>query len=83
MTVQELKKIIKNLPNDMKITLEGDKEIYSQLVGFSTTAIYIPETTWYGNAYSPNWTAEDSCMSNDEWEKVKKNERSLLFFINP
>ena len=31
----------------------------------------IPETTWYGEVYSTDYTADDNCMEEDEWERLK------------
>ena len=34
---------------------------------------YIPETTWYGNVYDPDFSAEDNGLEEEEWEELKAN----------
>lgn len=80
MTVKELKESIENLPDDMEIILQKDSEGngYSPLSGADPDAVYIAETTWYGDVYDVNWTADDACMSEEEWEMIKSKPRVLI-----
>lgn len=80
MTVKELKNLIKNLPDDMEVILQKDEEGngYSPLSDSTTDAVYVPEKTWCGEVYNPNWSAEDVCLEEDEWEEFKKRDRVLV-----
>jgi len=80
MNVKELKESIKDLPDDMEVILQKDAEGngYSPLWGADPDAVYIPETTWYGNVYSMDWSADDAYMEEKEWEELKKKPRALI-----
>jgi len=82
MTVKELKEELKNLPDDMEVILQKDSEGngYSPLDGVDPDAVYIPETTWYGEVYSMDWSADDACMEDEEWEEIKKKPRALILY---
>jgi len=80
MTVKELKNYIENLPDDMEVILQHDSEGngYSPLSQANFEARYMPETTWNGDVYFDEWTAEDNCMTDYEYEELKKNPRALI-----
>lgn len=80
MNVGKLKEILKHLPDDMEVIIQKDAEgnDYSPLSDYDADAVYIPETTWYGNVYSMEWTADDACMSDEEWDEIKSKPRSLI-----
>ncbi|HKJ34277.1 MAG TPA: hypothetical protein VJ945_01415 [Flavobacteriaceae bacterium] len=80
MTVKELKETIANLPDEMEVVLQKDSEGngFSPLYGADSDAVYIAKTTWYGDVYSMDWTADDACMTDEEWEKIKSKPRTLI-----
>ena len=80
MNVKELKEIIANLPDDMEVILQKDGEGngYSPLSGGDSNAIYIPETTWYGDVYEFTWSSDDAGLDDEEWEDIKKNTPKAL-----
>lgn len=80
MTVKDLKEAIIDLPDDMEVILQKDAEGngYSPLYGVSSNAVYIPETTWHGEFWWANWSADDACMSDEEWKEVKLKSRALV-----
>jgi hypothetical protein len=82
MTVKELKEAIANLPDEMEVVLQKDSEGngYSPLAGTNPEAVYIAETTWYGDVYSMDWTSDDACMSDEEWEDIKSKPRTLILY---
>lgn len=82
MTVKELKELIVNLPDDMEVILQKDSEGngYGPLDGVNSNGIYIPIDVRTGDVYSAEWSAEDVCMSNEEWEAIKSNSRSLILY---
>jgi hypothetical protein len=80
MTVKELKEAIANLPDDMEVILQKDAEGngYSPMEGADPDAIYFEETTWSGEVFSTKWTAEEACMTSEEWAYAKKRPRVLI-----
>lgn len=82
MNVKELKEAIKNLPDEMEVVLVKDSEgnDYSPLSDVNHNVVYIPKTTWYGEVYSMDWTAEDACMTEKEWEELKLKPRTLILY---
>lgn len=82
MTVKELKEAIANLPDEMEVVLQKDSEGngYSPLAGADHDAVYIPDSTWSGDVYSMEWTADDACMSDEEWEEIKSKPRTLILY---
>lgn len=82
MKVSELIEALKDLPPEMEVILQKDAEGngYSPLSGVDPDAIYMEETSWSGEVWSTNWTAEDACMDDDEWESFKKQPRCLILY---
>jgi hypothetical protein len=82
MNVKELKKLISNLPDEMEVVLQKDAEGngYSPLSGADSNAVYIAETTWCGDVYSMEWSADDACMSDEQWENIKAKPRTLILY---
>ena len=82
MNVRELKEVIANLPDDMEVVLQKDSEGngYIPLEGADSNAVYIPDSTWSGDVYDMNWTANDACMTNEEWEEIKTLPRTLILY---
>lgn len=78
MTVKELKEAIANLPDEMEVVLQKDSDGYSPLSDVDPDAVYIPDSTWSGDVYSMDWTADDACMSDEEWEEIKSKPRTLI-----
>lgn len=80
MTVKELKEAIATLPDGMEVILQKDNigNGYSPLADVHPDAVYIPETTWYGDVYSMDWTADDACMTDEEWEEITSKPRALI-----
>jgi len=82
MTVKELKEELEGLDDDMEIIIQKDSEGngYSPLYGVDADGIYIPETTWCGECWDATWSADDADMEEDEWEELKKKDRSLILY---
>ena len=80
MNVGELRKILACLPDNMEIILQKDSEGngYSPLHCADRDAIYVPETTWYGNVYSLEWSHVDVDMEPEDWKKLKENNPEAL-----
>lgn len=82
MKIRELMEILKDLDPEMECIIQKDSEGngYSPLAGADPDAIYIAETTWYGEVYDSNWSAEDTDMDEDLWETMLKKPRCLVLF---
>jgi hypothetical protein len=80
MNVKKLKELLSDLPDDMEVVLQKDSEGngYSPLSGGNDEAVYIPESTWSGDVYSMDWSADDACMDEEEWEDIKAKPRALI-----
>lgn len=80
MNVKELREALDGLPDEMQVILQKDAEGngYSPLSDVDPEAIYVPDSTWSGDVYSLHHTAEDNCMEEDEWEKMKQGPRALI-----
>jgi hypothetical protein len=82
MNVKELKEAIANLPDAMEVVLQKDSEGngYSPLDGTDPNAVYVPDNTWSGDVYSMDWSADDACMSEEEWKEIKAKPRVLILY---
>ena len=80
MTVKELKVELQNLPDDMEVILQKDSEGngYSPLAGADAEAVYVPDSTWSGDVYSIDWSADDACMTDEEWKEIQAKPRALI-----
>lgn len=82
MTVKELRQRLNELPDDMVIIIQKDREgnNYSPMSGADSNVVYVPINGYSGIAYSLHWTYEDACMSHGEWEILKTMPRSLILY---
>lgn len=77
MTIKQLKERIKNLPDEMEVIMQKDPEGngYSPADGVDPNTVYIE-----GDVYDMDWSAEDACMEEVEWEDLKKKPRALVLY---
>lgn len=82
MTVKELKDMIADLPDDMAVILQKDAEGngYSPLYGADPDCHYVPDTSYSGTVYARKYTAEDNCMSETAWKRIKRGPRCLVLY---
>ncbi len=82
MKVKQLRKILEELPDDTEVILQKDSEGngYSPLAGADGNAVYVSETTWSGEVYSVDESAEDMCMDEEEWAALRKKPRCLVLY---
>lgn len=80
MNVKELVEFLKDLPEDMEVILSKDSEGngYSPLSGVGKDGIYIESNSWSGDVFDARWSADDACMSEGDWEKLKKKQRCVV-----
>ena len=78
MTVADLINELRKLDLDSEVILQKDAEGngYSPLSTVDGNAIYWSKSTWRGEVFSLDWTAEDAGFdSEQEWEGFKKSNR--------
>lgn len=80
MTVKELKAELQNLPDDMEVILQKDSEGngYSPLYCADADAVYVADGTYSGDVYSMGWSADDACMTDEEWKEIQAKPRALI-----
>ena len=82
MKVKELIAELQQMDPEAELIVQKDAEGngYSPLAGADHEAVYIAETTWYGEVYDTTWTAEDADMDEDLWEAMLKKPRCVVLF---
>lgn len=80
MLVKDLLEALKDMPPDAEVVLQKDAEGngYSPLEAVEGDALYVAETTWSGDVYSTEWSAEDACMEETEWEEMLGRPRCVV-----
>jgi len=78
--VSELIAELSKLEPEAEVIMQKDAEGngYSPLAQVDGAAVYVPETSWYGDVYSTDWTAEDACMDAQEWAAMLKRPRCVV-----
>ena len=79
MKVKELINDLLEMDSEMEVILSSDGEgnKHSPLDGYSI-GIYMPDSTWSGEIFDADWTADDACMDDDDWEAFKEGEPRVL-----
>lgn len=82
MKAKELIKLLKDSDSNAEVILQKDGEGngYSPLSGVDTDAVYIPETTWSGEVFSTDWSAEEACMYEEEWQELCNEPHCVVLF---
>lgn len=82
MKVKELVAFLGSVDQNSEVILSGDAEGNNlSPLAEPSIGIYEPETTWYGNFFDVNWSAEDACMDEDEWqEKLDTSDRCVVLW---
>lgn len=82
MKVKDLLEALKELDPEMEIILQKDSEGngYSPLAGADPDGIYIAETTWCGDVYDSNWTADGADMEEEEWDEILSRPRCVVLY---
>lgn len=85
MRSHELAKMLLENP-DVELILQKDAEGngYSPLYGIEFDVVYVPDNSYSGDVYLKTWTAEDCCMEEDEWERLKETNSgyAVLYPVN-
>lgn len=84
MTVIELIAELQELPPNSQIILQKDSEgnDYSPLMG-AALGIYVPDNSYSGLVHDPEGSAEDVCIDENEWEKMKKDPDKACVVLYP
>jgi hypothetical protein len=82
MKVKALIAALLECKQDADVILQKDSEGngYSPLSDVYTNSVYIPDTTWSGEVYSTEWTADAAGMDEAEWKKILKKKRCVVLF---
>lgn len=82
MKAKELIEFLSTVNPEADVILQKDAEGngYSPLRGADGDAVYIPRNTWSGEAYSPDWSADDACMSAEEWAEIQAKPRCVVLY---
>jgi hypothetical protein len=80
MKVKELIEELSKLDPESQVILQKDAEGngYSPLYAVDGDAVYLPDSTWSGDVYSTNWTADDADMDAEEWAETLKKPRCVV-----
>jgi len=73
MTVAEFIIELQKLDQNKIIIVQKDAEgnDYSPLEGCDEDNIYKANSTWSSDVFSIEWSAEEACMEEEEWEEFK------------
>jgi hypothetical protein len=82
MQVKELIKSLQAMDPDMEVIMQEDAEGngYSPLAGADPDAIYVADSTYSGDVYDANSTADENCMDEEEWEALQKQPRAVILY---
>ena len=81
MKVKELiRKLERENPNSEVIIQlnSGTNDGNSPLYCIEGDCVYVPESDYCGEIYDMEWTAVDACLSQDEWNEMKRQPRCVL-----
>ena len=80
MKVRDLIVELSALDSDAEVILQKDAEGngYSPLHCVDGNAVYVADSTWSGDVYSTEWTADDADMDADEWAEMLKKQRCVV-----
>ena len=82
MKVKDLIRELQSMDPEAEVIVQKDAEGngYSPLAGTDHDAVYIAETTWYGDVYSTEWSAEDADMDEEDWQEILKHPRCVVLY---
>jgi len=80
MKVKELIAELSEMDPESEVILQKDAEGngYSPLRGADPDCVYVAENTWSGEVYSLEYTADDCCMEETEWEALKAGPKCVV-----
>jgi hypothetical protein len=80
MKVRELIALLSTAEPDSEVILQRDSEGngYSPLYSVDCGSVYVPETTYSGEVYSPDWSADEADATEKEWRAIKAMPRCVV-----
>ena len=80
MKVKELLRALADVDIEAEIILQKDAagNSYSPLAGVDIEVVYIPKTSWSGEAFSLNWSADEAEKTEKEWQNIIKRTRCVV-----
>lgn len=80
MTVKDLIKLLQAEDPKAKVIVLSDAEGNSSSGLYSVTAGFRNE---HGDLYESDWSAEDCCMEEDEWEALRSSKKAKCVVLHP
>ncbi len=80
MTVKELIEELRTMPQDAQVILQKDSEGngYSPLAVVDGGTVYVADTSYSGEVHDTGCTAEEACMSEEEWAAILAQPRCVV-----
>ena len=80
MKVKELLEVLAGVDPEAEVILQKDAEGngYSPLHVADPDAVYVSDCTWSGDVYSMEWSADDACKTEEEWNTIKAMPRCVV-----
>jgi len=81
MIAKDLIEILNKNP-EAEVILQKDSEGngYSPLAGADPDCVYIPDSTWSGEVYSMEMSAEEADMDDEEWEEIINKPKCFVLY---
>lgn len=80
MKVKELIRLLELENSESEVIVQKDSEGngFSPLSDVDGYCVYVPSSTWSGNIFSLEWSADDACMTDEEWAEIKAKPRCVV-----
>jgi hypothetical protein len=80
MKVKDLMEALADADPEADVILQADAEGngYSPLQTADIDAVYVPDTTYSGHAYSLSYSAEDAGLTEEGWSEIKRKPRCVV-----
>lgn len=82
MKVQQLIEELSLLNPESEVVLfrRSSDNGFSPLYSLGRDYVYVPDSTYSGEAYYTKYSAEDMCLGEEEWESIKNQRRCVVMF---
>ena len=82
MKVQQLIEELSLLNPESEVVLfrRSSDNGFSPLYSLGRDYVYVPDSTYSGEAYNTRWSADDACKDESEWETMKQMPRCVVLF---
>lgn len=78
-TVRDLREALEDLPDDMLVYVQVDAEGngYKKCAGADPEGVLVDDS-YHAEIYSAEWTADDACLDEEEWDQLLSEPRVLV-----